>query len=202
MSNVNASKIIRRTHMYLALFLTPWMIIYSLSGLVLNHNQTVRNFYGGDFNPFVKVEESEFTGTFSDNADSRAVAGQILEQLNLSGAFNVQGGPSQPKMVINRNGSRAAHRVTYFPKEKKLLIEKQTLNVPMFLNRAHFRNGYDQPFAPSKIWAVTVDLAVAGMLFWVASGIWMWWEIKPARLLGAGFALLGFAMFGVLLATI
>jgi hypothetical protein len=49
--------------------------------------------------------------------------------------------------------------------------------------------------SPPKSGAVIVDLAVAGMLFWVVSGIWMWWEIKPARLTGAGFAVLGWGLF-------
>jgi len=50
---------------------------------------------------------------------------------------------------------------------------------------------------------VTVDLARGGHACsgW-PSGIWMWWEIKPARLLGALFALAGFGAFGILLATI
>ena len=50
--------------------------------------------------------------------------------------------------------------------------------------------------------AFIVDLAVVGMLFWVVSGIWMWWEIKPARSAGAVFGLLGCGAFGLLLATI
>ena len=49
---------------------------------------------------------------------------------------------------------------------------------------------------------VVYGTRVATMLFWVVSGVWMWWEIKPARTWGAGFALAGFALFGLLLATI
>ena len=36
------SKIIRRVHLYLALFLTPWMLVYALSGLLLDHGPAVR----------------------------------------------------------------------------------------------------------------------------------------------------------------
>jgi hypothetical protein len=32
------SKLIRRTHMYLALFLTPWMVVYALSSFIFNHH--------------------------------------------------------------------------------------------------------------------------------------------------------------------
>lgn len=196
------SRVIRRTHMYLALFLTPWMVIYALSGLVLNHNQAVRAFYGTRFGQFEKVEERPYAAAFSEGADSRMIGAQILEHLGLSGTFNVQGTPTQPRLVINRNAAFAAHRITYFRNEHRLLVEKQAFSAPVFVNRAHFRHGYEQPFLSSKIWAVIVDLAVVGMLFWVVSGVWMWWEIRPARLTGAAFALVGFTMFGILLATI
>jgi hypothetical protein len=195
----NVSRLVRRTHLYLALFLTPWMLIYALSGLVLNHNQTVRSFYGDRIGRFEKVEERPYTAVFSADADPRMIGGQILEDLGLTGTFNVQGGPAAPRLVINRNAAFAHHRVTYFRAENRLLVEKQAFSAPIFLNRAHFRHGYGQPFLAAKIWAVIVDLAVAGMIFWVVSGIWMWWEIRPARLTGAVFAALGWGMFGLLL---
>ena len=188
--------------MYLALFLTPWMLVYALSGLVLNHGELVRSFYGGKFNDFEKLEERPYTAAFSADATTRLIGAQILADLGLAGSFNVQGTPAQPKLVITRNAGLSAHRVTYFRTENRLLIEKLTLNAPMTVNRLHFRHGYEQPFISAKIWGFVVDLAVVGMLFWVVSGIWMWWEIKPARTAGAVFALLGCGAFGLLLATI
>ena len=188
--------------MYLALFLTPWMLIYALSGLVLNHGELVRSFYGGKFNDFEKIEERPYTAAFSADASARLIGAQILVDLGLTGTFNVQGTPTQPKLVINRNAAFTAHRVTYFRAENRLLIEKLALSAPMAVNRLHFRHGYEQPFVSAKIWGFIVDLAVVGMLFWVVSGIWMWWEIKPARTAGAVVALLGFGAFGLLLATI
>ncbi len=32
---------------------------------------------------------------------------------------------------------------------------------------------------------MTVDLVIAGMVFWVLSGLWMWWEMKVTRKTGA-----------------
>jgi hypothetical protein len=200
--NLTPSKLIRRTHMYLALFLAPWMIIYALSGLVLNHGQAVRNFYGAKFGQFEKVEERPYTAAFSEGADPRMIGAQVLEHLGLSGSFNVQPGANQQRLVINRGAAFAAHRITYFRTENRLLVEKQAFSAPVFVNRAHFRHGYEQPFLSAKTWGFIVDLAIVGMLFWVLSGIWMWWEIEPARLTGAVFALVGCGMFGVLLATI
>ena len=196
------SKIIRRVHLYLALFLTPWMLVYALSGLVLNHAETVRGWYGGKFNDFEKLEERPYTAAFSADAPARLIGAQILADLGLAGSFNVQGTPAQPKLVITRNAALTAHRVTYFRTENRLLIEQQSLSTPVMLNRLHFRHGYEQPFISAKIWGFAVDLAIVGMLFWVVSGIWMGWEIKPARTAGAVFALVGCGAFGLLLATL
>ena len=200
--NASASKLIRRTHMYSALFLAPWMIVYALSGLVLNHNPAVRAFYGEKFIQFEKVAERPYDVAFSADADARTIGAQILDDLGLSGSFAVQGNATAPRLVINRNAGFAQHRITYFRAEKRLLHEKQAFTAPVFLNRAHFRHGYDQPFVAQQIWAFILDGVIVAMVFWAASGIWMWWEIKPARLAGAGFAVVGCALFAVLLVAI
>jgi hypothetical protein len=202
MTSATVSKVIRRTHMYLALFLTPWIIVYALSGLVLNHFKAVRSLYGDKFAKFESVEEREYTAAFSADADPKMIGAQILEHLGMTGSFFVPPGANETKLVVNRNTAFALFRITFFRKENRLLIEKQPFNAATFVNRAHFRHSYDHPFLPSKFWAAGVDLVVVAMLFWIASGIWMWWEIKPARMWGAVFGLAGLGIFGILLAII
>ena len=188
--------------MYLALFVTPWMIVYALSGLVLNHGNWIRGLYGPRFAQFEKVDERPFTAAFSADTEPRAMGGQILEQLGLAGTFNVQGNATSPRLVVVRNAAFSAHRVTWFRAENRLLIEKQSFVLPLFFNRLHFRAGYGQPFLASRVWAFTVDLAIAAMIFWALSGIWMWWEIRPARAWGAVFGVIGVGLFGLMLAII
>ncbi len=188
--------------MYLALFVTPWMIIYALSGLALNHSQAVRAFYGERFTQFEKLGERDYVAAFSSDAEPRLIGAQVLEFLGLSGTFNIQGGATPARIVINRQAAFTAHRVTYLRTENRLIIERQSLVAPAVLNRLHFRHGYEQPFLASRVWAVTVDLVIVAMVFWAASGIWMWWELKPTRALGSWFALGGIALFGLLLVSI
>ena len=59
------SKIIRRTHMYLALFLTPWVVMYALSTMVMNHRPFFRALY--DNQPVVWELEKEmpYEATFA-----------------------------------------------------------------------------------------------------------------------------------------
>src|SRR5262249_32282367 len=140
-------------------------------------NQAIRNLYGDRFAQMEKVGEQPYAAAFSADADPRLIGAQILEHLGLSGTFNVQNQPPQQRLVINRNAGFAQHRITYFRNENRLLIEKQSYTAPVFFNRTHFRHGYEQPFLTSKIWALVVDLAIVGMLFWALSGVLMWWEI-------------------------
>jgi hypothetical protein len=200
------SKLIRRTHMYLALFLTPWLLVYALSGFILNHRTwffpVSTPGHEAAPPPFEKMGERAYDVVFSDDADPRMIGAKILEDVGLAGSFNVQGDGRQPKLVIMRSTASAAYRVTYLRPEKKVQIERQQFNAPMFLNRTHFRHGYTQPFAPSIAWAVIVDLVIVALVFWVLSGLWMWWEIKPARAWGAVFGLVGAAVFALLLFTI
>jgi hypothetical protein len=35
------------------------------------------------------------------------------------------------------------------------------------------------------------------MIFWAASGLWMWWEMKLTRRWGAIFGMAGLALFGL-----
>jgi hypothetical protein len=200
------SKLIRRTHMYLALFLTPWMVIYALSGFILNHRAW---FFPASADgreaappPFEKLDERPYETVFSADADARMIGAKVLEDVGLAGSFNIQGDGRQPKLVIMRTTAAGVYRVTYLRPEKKVQIERQQFNVPMFLNRTHFRHGYTQPFAASFAWAMIVDLVIVGLVFWVLSGLWMWWEIKPARVWGAVFGLAGAALFAALLFTI
>jgi hypothetical protein len=199
---IPALKLIRRLHMYSALFLTPWMIIYAGSGLVLNHLPLVRGWYGSNFAHFEKTGEQPYTTTFSSDADVRTIAAQILNDLDLAGTFGVQGNVDSPRIVINRNGSFAQHRVTYLPGERRLTIEKQSFILPVFLNRAHFRHGFNHPYAAAQTWAFIVDFVVVAMIFWALSGVIMWWEIKPARGLGWASLAASAGVFGLLLVSI
>ncbi|MBI5769280.1 MAG: PepSY domain-containing protein [Verrucomicrobia bacterium] len=197
-----ASRFIRRSHMYLALFLTPWMIIYALSGLILNRFDTVRNLWGGKYSDFEKIEERPYTAASSADASPRQIGEQLLADLGLAGSFNVNPASNASRLVLMRSALLTVHRVTYFRAEHRVLIERQRLDAPVALNRAHFRHGYEQPYLAGKIWGAIVDLAVLGMVFWAVSGVLLWWEIKPARAWGALCLLAGGSIFGVLLATI
>lgn len=202
MSTPKFSLYVRRIHMYLALFLTPWLLVYALSSLVFNHFGIVRAWYGGAPNQFVQVEDRDYSPAFPENVTTATAAEHILTDLDLKGAHFVRGSLEQGRLTINRQGGFVAHRIVYFPKENRLTVEKQKPNTANFLTRLHIRAGYGQGDSAVFGWGFAVDLTVIAMGFWILSGLWMWWEIKPARIAGSVFALVGIGLFGLLLFTI
>ena len=53
-----------------------------------------------------------------------------------------------------------------------------------FLLRMHTAHGY--PYRPDGrwAWAVLVDVMAAVLVFWAASGLVMWWQVRAARRAG------------------
>lgn len=193
------SKLLRRIHLYLALFLTPWVLIYALSTFVMNH----RDFFRGRPAPpprWEQVRELTYDGVFPAEADRFVMARQILTSLDLDGAH--QPTLRDGKLVIQRMAAVQPLRLTYTQADRKLVVEKQVVDAPSFLERMHRRRGFQHPYALEDTWAFSVDFFIAAMLFWAGSGVWMWWELKAARRYGAVAALAGIALFVLFLAVL
>ena len=195
------SKIVRRSHMYLALFLAPWMLMYGLSTLVMNHRATFIAKYGRGPAPFEKERELNYDGSFPENAEPRMVAQQILASLDLDGQHTASR-RKDGAVVINRNDLLTPRRLTYTPSDRKVVVEKMQYRNNAMLERFHRRRGYSTGYGLDTAWAVSVDLVIVGMVFWVLSGLWMWWEMKLTRGFGALAVLGGCGLFALYLATI
>ena len=61
---MSISKVVRRTHMYLALFLFPWVLMYALSTLVMNHRAVFVSAYGEGRYRLLRNEDSSTTVSF------------------------------------------------------------------------------------------------------------------------------------------
>jgi hypothetical protein len=188
------SKVVRRTHMYLALFLFPWILMYALSTLVMNHRALFVERYGEGPIPFEMERQLPYDGTFPDNAALKVISKQILTSVGLDGAHSVSRG-KDGTIAINRNDLVTPRRLTYSPANRTLLIERMQPRPNAFLERFHRRRGYATGYGLDTVWAVSVDLVIIAMVFWVLSGLWMWWEMKMTRPLGFAAFLGGAALF-------
>ncbi len=196
------TRYVRRIHMYLALFLTPWVLMYALSSLVFNHFATIQGWWGGNLNQYEKVEEFEYRADFGSEVNPAEAARQILMDLDMDGAHFVRGNLYGEAFTIMRQSPFSMRRVVYYPQKGSVIVEKQMANAPSILTRMHTRHGFVQPYVSMKLWGIGVEITVLAMLFWIASGLWLWWTIKPARVWGGICALGGIGLFAVLMFSI
>ncbi len=189
------SRVVRRTHMYLALFLTPWMIVYAISTIAMQHRMARPT-------TFIKEQEETYGNTFEPTTPPREIARQILLDLNLDGAFGVQGPGPDGRLTINRQGMLSPRRITFTPQDRRIVVERLDLETSGFLNRFHRRRGYQQPYAADMAMAVSVDAVIVAMVFWALSGLWMWWEMRATRWWGLACAVTGAGIFALFALTI
>ena len=180
--------------MFLALFFFPWILMYALSTLVMNHRALFVSRYGEGPVPFVTERRLVYDGVFPEDAQLRTISQQILASVGLDGAHAVSR-RQDGSIAINRNDLIAPRRLTYSPADRTLLIERMQRRPNAFLERFHRRRGYATGYALDTVWAVTVDLVILTMVFWVLSGLWMWWEMKVTRRLGLVALLGGASLF-------
>ena len=195
------SKVVRRTHMFLALFLFPWVLMYALSTLVMNHRAIFVGAYGEGPIPFVEERRFVYDGVFPENAELRTISKQILMSVGLDGAHGVSR-RKDGTIAINRNDLVSPRRLTYSPADRTLVIERMQPRPNAFLERFHRRRGYATGYRLDTVWAVSVDLFIIAMVFWVLSGLWMWWEMKVTRLLGLVSLVGGVGVFALYLLTL
>jgi len=181
--------------MYLALFLTPWIAAYAVSTIAMNH-RTARPA------AFVKEHEQIYTNAFEPGTPPREIARQILSDLNLEGAFGVQGPAPDGRLTINRQGMLSPRRITFTPADRRLVVERQDLETSGFLNRFHRRRGYQQPYAADLAMAASVDAVIVALVFWALSGLWMWWDMRATRFWGAACVAAGIGIFTFFVLTI
>ncbi|MBM3734830.1 MAG: hypothetical protein FJW39_03515 [Acidobacteria bacterium] len=196
------SKILRRIHMYLALFLTPWVLMYTISTFMMNHREWFQHLWGKGQPGWTPERTAEFRGQFPDNAAPREKARILLTALDMDGTFNVQqqGNEHGPFAVIRQHPANE-RRVTLNPETSKVTIERREFRWNHFFERFHRRRGYQHDYLTEDFWAASVDFFVLAMVFWVLSGLWLWWELKVTRVLGAAALLSGIAIFLIFLRT-
>lgn len=191
------SLVLRRCHLYIGLFLTPWLTMYAVSTVVFNHWERISSFYQGHMDQFEREKEIAYTHVFSPGTTPRVKGERILDDLNLAGSFTVD--KAKDRLVINRRDPIAPRRITYIPAEKKLIIERQPFRSANFLTTLHSQVGYTNKLKRIKLWAICVDATAIATVLLVLSGFWMWWELKATRRLGLAFAAFGFLLFTLFL---
>lgn len=166
---------VRRCHLYLGLFLLPWLVMFGVSSIPLNHNS----------NPappkWEKISEIPFEAAVPPpNQNLRALGRQMMTAAGVDGGFFVN--RANPKQ-INVNHPNFLHpiRIFYHPDQQRLVVERRELALRPFISGLHTRGGYELEGMWDNVWAVFVDILSVGLIVWIASGLLMWWNVPVVR---------------------
>ena len=185
---------IREFHLYLGLFVSPFILVFAISAILFNHA----------FKPWDKksvetttVSSIQIPDDIKGGFEGWPAAKQILGQLNVSGEIGpVRYRPNEGDLTIPvfRPGLRTI--VTVDLENQTAQIERTRLDVWQRLLYLHRTPGPHRVSHPpnwiiTHAWGWLADTVVYLVLFVSASGVYMWTVIKAERkvgllLLGAG----------------
>jgi hypothetical protein len=185
----------QRTHLYLGLALIPWVLMYGISSLLINHGNFFNKFFNDGTPQWSTKFEQEYHRPVPENADLKEVATDILNEFGLRNSFFVSR-PRPDRLNIFVKDFYSPTKLTYFTKEGRLLVEERRFQWNTFIVGMHFRGGYQQDLFLDDLWAVLLDLVCIGFVVWISSGIYIWWKLRRLRLWGAVALAGGLVSFG------
>jgi len=189
----------RRLHLYLALTLLPWFLMYAASSLAFSHDQY---FQARDQAKGAPLWTTRFERSYSidvpQSGDLRAIGARIMRDNGLAGSFGTyRQSPNQLNVYIYT--FLHSTQAKYFITERKLVVEDRRFRFDHFLTGMHGRGGFEQEGILEKTWGVLVDLVWLGMILWIATGLYMWWHLPRVRAWGWLALAGGFASFTLFL---
>ena len=104
----------RWLHLYPGLFLMPWLLVYGISALCLNHHQWFRETLGVTPAKWEEVEARPFVARDDFPTQPGQQAQVILDYMNLDGPHRVQGQPNPQQLTVMRISGAGNYRVRWF----------------------------------------------------------------------------------------
>lgn len=181
----------RRLHLYLALTLLPWFLMYGISSIPFSHGKLLDEWY----NDGVPLWTTRFDRPFDmavPPGDLRPLGERIVKDSGLEGSFGTYRDGKTIKVYLHT--FRKSTQFTYFPQEKRLLAQDRRFRWDGFFTGMHARGGFEHAGPLETSWSLLVDVVCAGFVLWIASGVYMWWQLSGHRFwgwiaLGSGAAL-------------
>ncbi|MFT5367794.1 MAG: hypothetical protein ACI8V2_002755 [Candidatus Latescibacterota bacterium] len=196
----------RRLHLYLALVLLPWFLMYGISAIPFTRNAYFNNLYKDGVPMWTtRIAQAYKRPAPKDRLPDtlQQFAKEVVNDLNLevTGSLGAHQ-PNDKRINIYLVDFRHHIRITYNLAQKNIKVEDKRFRWDQFFTTLHARGGYQQDSFLNDLWAFVVDMISLSFIFWVASGIYMWWHLKQTRrwgivALGSGF--LSFVIFLVAL---
>ena len=186
--------LVRLLHLYLGLFISPFILIFSISILVLNHAD-----YFNALRPAQELEPVQKRLIhFQPLGSDSLIAKSVLQQLGITGEIDwISRTDSTFSFPVKRPGQNK--RISINTKTGVVLITghdegilKGTAYLHMMPGQHNARMRGNSFFM--KAWRVATDVFVYFVLFVSATGVFMWYFLRPERNLGIYSLGFGFVM--------
>jgi hypothetical protein len=190
----------RRAHLYLGLFLTPWVLMYGFSSIPFAHHDYFEQRDKALGLPmWTKTYEGVYDlGPIPSAGSLRPLAAKVARDFQLQNESYGAYRPNPQQVVIYIHTFWKATQFRYFVEEKRIVREARRFRWEHFFTAMHARGGFEDRRFLSVAWSVLVDLVCLGFLLWIVSGLYMWWSLPGLRNWGwiavAG-GLLSFTLF-------
>jgi hypothetical protein len=187
----------RDLHLYIGLFLSPFLLLFAISTIALNHPANPRA-----TPPEVPLREQTVTIDPAVAVNSLKQAKGLLRQLKVTGEIDViRHNAKAGRLTIPVAKPGEFTTIDVDLQTKRATVTRRVEGMLAGLIYLHMRPGQhlamlrgNWPFMAA--WSHLADAAVYGTLFLTVTGLYLWWFFKAERrigwvLLAAGFITVG-----------
>ena len=193
---------VRKLHLYLGLFISPLVLIYSFSILSFNHPEMLKRIDPVITLPEIRTKLDNIPFDTSDLATVKA----ICRKLGITGEIDfISRGKDFISFPVNTPGLQTSVRVNTVS-DSALIIRKQqgSIHAMGFLHKMpgphNERIRGNSIFI--QIWRVMTNVVVYALLFLTVSGVFLWYFLTVERRLGLFAITSGLCLFIFLLMMI
>jgi hypothetical protein len=192
---IGFERINRRTHLYSGLFFLPWFLFYGLTAAAFNHPGWIGS---AEAKPQVLFDRSYPVECPNPAGDLRPFAERALKDSGLDGQFFVRAEDfDSVTIVIVQDRFLSNTGIRWNSASRRLVATRSGLDWRKLLKKIHTRAGFEFPGFLRNLWAVIVDVIQVAIMIWIASGLYMWSQLKRYR----GWGLVALASGSILFAA-
>jgi hypothetical protein len=191
----------RRLHLYLALTLLPWIVMYGISAIPMTRPSLKDGMYNDNPSLWTTRSEHQYERVVPDGIsrdEMRQLGRKILKDFGIEvrstfGAYSLR----KKRLTVYASDFWSFTRITYNIEAQHVKIQDKQFRWSHFLTGLHGRGGFAHETPLNYVWSVLVDLVALGFLLWIASGLYMWWQAPGVRRWGFVALLSGLMSFTI-----
>ena len=166
----------RLLHFYFGLFISPFIVIFSVSTIMLNHG----------WKPVPQESVSTVPVQIDESLKGAQFVSELASQLDLRGEIIGNGAVRENKTTVFVMRPGATRRVVVDMDTRQAEITLKTFGWLDTMRYLHMNPGPHKPtkWFFGKMWGWLADTTVYLTLFLTVSGIYMWVVLKAERKLG------------------